>query len=419
MKYTFRTILTIAAFTLALVSCRKEYDAPPGRTIPEGSIWTIDSVLNYFNNNGTYTFTEDISIYCVALNDEVNGNFFKDIYAMDTITGSALILRLENSGGIYRGDVIRVNLNGLTVQDYNGMIQLDGLDADEHVVKQRTGYDVSAANVGYVVDINQIDDTYRAKLVQINNVQFPGADTASSWADPVGLSSVNHNLTDCSGNSIIVRSSGYANFAGSSLPNGNGSFVGIVGKFGSDYQLFIRETSELSMNNVAARCAEPYLEKNFNDGSATSGGWTNFNVSGSVDWETNDQGSPDGTDYGNISNWNGSGNDACETWLISPAVNLSTATNPILNFTNACNFSGPNLEVFVSTNYDGFSAPSSATWTQLSPTLSSGGFAFVNSGDLDLSPIAGASSVHVSFVYQGGSSDGKTWEIDNIVLEEQ
>lgn len=53
----------------------------------------------------------------------------------------------------------------------------------------------------------------------------------SRWAGkptrmPLNQTTVNRTLTDCNTN-VIVRNSGYANFAGDPLPSGNGSFISV------------------------------------------------------------------------------------------------------------------------------------------------------------------------------------------------
>ena len=42
-------------------------------------------------------------------------------------------------------------------------------------------------------------------------------------------------------NSRVVRNSGYASFAADQLPSGNGTFIGILSKFNSDYQFLLIE----------------------------------------------------------------------------------------------------------------------------------------------------------------------------------
>ncbi|MCW8969127.1 MAG: DUF5017 domain-containing protein, partial [Flavobacteriales bacterium] len=167
-------------------------------------------------------------------------------------------------------------------------------------------------------------------------------------------------------------------------------------------------------NEVILNNPRSGLAKNFQDESITSGGWTTQLVTGTYNWTTSDAGST-GNFYGMMSNWTGSGNVASEAWLISPAIDLSASTNATFDFRNASNFSGPNMEVLVSTNYDGVSAPSTATWTQLGANLSTGGFAWVNGGPLSLNSYL-TNGVYLAFKYTGTASSGKTWEVDDIIV---
>ena len=97
--------------------------------------------------------------------------------------------------------------------------------------------------------------------------------------------------------------------------------------------------------------AQTYLPlKDFQDQSLTSGGWANQAVVGAVNWTVTNTGSP--TDYYlKATGYNGATNDNTEIWFLSPVVNLSTATNPMLNFNNAKNYAGAPIAVKVSTNY--------------------------------------------------------------------
>jgi hypothetical protein len=409
MKKLFQTITfsaAVALFAAGTMSCEREYDAPPAVDIPVGGVITLADLINLHPGYDT-TFTQDVSIYCVATCDEVNGNFYKTVYVQDG-TG-AMALRLVSSGGIYRGDSIRLNLKGTTLKIYNDMLQLDSVDVDKNIVKQATGVEVTPE----VVTISQLGPLYHSKLIQIDNVQFADSDAGQPYADAVNLQSVNRYLIDCSGNTVIVRTSGYANFAGSLTPTGSGSIIGIFGQFGSDLQMYIRNTSEVSMPNQ--RCI--YLFKDFEDGSITSGGWTQQNVVAGINWTTNDAGSVYGDLYGQITNYSG-GNTACETWLISPSLDLSGASIPFLEFKNACNYSGDNIAVKISTNYDGVSSTATATWTDLpGVSLSSGSWSWVSSGLVDLTGFK-VNGVHIAIRYTGSASSGKTWEIDNILVGE-
>jgi hypothetical protein len=99
-----------------------------------------------------------------------------------------------------------------------------------------------------VVTIEQLNTTnYESKLIQLNNVQFTNLDLGQSWApkDDYG----NRTLEDCDQNSVIVRTSSFANFAPLTVPEGKGSIIAIAGLYGSTVQLYVRTITEVNLND--------------------------------------------------------------------------------------------------------------------------------------------------------------------------
>lgn len=131
-----------------------------------------------------------------------------------------------------------------------------------------------------------------------------------------------------------------------------------------------------------------------------------------------------GGNYARISNFESatSTNHALNSWFISPSFSLAAATTPTMNFDMTKRFAGDDIIVHISTDYDGSSAPGTATWVDITSSFTLDNvitsWAFVNSGDVDLTTYAGASSVYIAFEYVGGTTDGSTWEIDNVQIQE-
>lgn len=404
-------ILLLAGITLFSVSCKKEFDTPPIKTIPEGNKITIADLKAMYQGS-PLKITDELSMFAVVTMDEQSGNIYKEAYIQDE-TG-AINLRLLSSGGLYQGDSVRVFLKGTILSTYNQMMQLDSVDVDNNIIKQATQKD---RQPDVFTSIAQVTTGQQAKLIKLENVQFVSNELGNTYADGINLTSQSRTLEDSLGNTIIVRTSGYANFANDTIPSGSGSLIVIVSQFNSTLQLLIRNPSEVIFSNPRFGAGNPggnTLTKNFQDQSITSGGWTTQLLTGTYNWTTSDQGSA-GNFYAMMSNYTGSGNVASETWLISPAIDLSASTNAAFDFRNASNFSGPNMEVLVSTDYDGVSAPSTATWTQLGANLSTGSFAWVNGGPLSLNSYL-TNGVYLAFKYTGTATSGKTWEVDDIVV---
>ncbi|MFM1919787.1 MAG: hypothetical protein RLZZ303_1421 [Candidatus Hydrogenedentota bacterium] len=117
---------------------------------------------------------------------------------------------------------------------------------------------------------------------------------------------------------------------------------------------------------------------------------------------------------------NGFGADtASDDWLFTPVMNLTGATTAAVKFESAYNFTGPTLELKVSTNYTPGNAPSTATWTDLSFTEpGAGGYVWAGSGDVNLTAHISATTV-VAWRYTTtgtGSGQSRVWEVDDIVV---
>lgn len=416
MKNTISSTTLILLGFIFFISCKKKFDEPPVKQANDGARITIANLKAKFalNANQNYRFQNDSNLYCVVTSDEVSGNLYKEVYVKDA-TG-ALHLRLVNSGGLFIGDSIRVNLKGIYLNDDNNLIQLDSVNIEKSVVKLASGLNPQPElmTISQIIANTAATNTVQSRLVRIDNVQFVNV-TTTTFADAIGKVDVNQILKSCSAPTVTVRTSGYANFASTALPTGNGSIVAIVSQYGTTIQLSIRNVSEVNMNGPVCTVTVPvgtYLSKDFEDLSITSGGWLQQNVVGAINWTAATFGSQN---FAKCTNFSGS-NVACETWLISPPVSIATSTNPNLYFQNASNYTGAQMEVWVSTNYTA-GLPSTATWTQLAPTLSGGSWAFVSSGAVSLSGYKTANT-RVAFKYIGSSTDGKTWEVDDVLIKE-
>ena len=406
---------------LAFSNCvKQEYDTPPIQTIPTGDILSIKDLYQINTDSivsgvypASYKFVKDLSVYAVVGMDDKTGNIYKSAYIQDDTLG--INLHLMSSGGLRQGDSIRINLNGLVLGVYKGMLQLDSVDADKNIVIQENLLNVTPLTT----TISQLNDSinrdyYKSRLIKLENVHFSNPN--QTWADAVNLESKDVDLVDDLGNTIIIRSSGYASFAGDSLPKGDGSLYAIFTVYGTTPQLVIRTPNEADFINTDIP-GSYYLKKNFEDGSLTSGDWQNIVVSGSnANWKFFQDAS---MSFARITNeYNYTHYDA-ETWFVSPSFSLDTATTPILTFKNASDGNGADIEILISTDYDGTSDPTTATWTNLTATLSAGSLAWTLSGDIDLSAYKQQNNVYIGFKYTGTSTDGKMWQVDDILIKEQ
>ena len=137
-------------------------------------------------------------------------------------------------------------------------------------------------------------------------------------------------------------------------------------------------------------------------------GWTFVTVEGIKPWTI---GQYSGNHYAYGNGYNGGAN---EQWCISPAFSLNVYGNVSLTFRNAKNYTGPNLQLYFSNDYDGEN-PSDATWTELTFNMSTGSFAWAESGTIDLAGFTG-DECYIGFKYTSTETEAAAWEIDDIVL---
>jgi hypothetical protein len=408
----------IIVSTVLFTSCKKKFENPPVKDPPAVSGYiTIDSIIKRYNAyyavppSKVYKFTDDLNVLGIVTADEVSGNLYKSVFIKDATGG--IKLNFTYAGGLYVGDSIRVNLKGIKLNDYGKQIQLDSIDLEKSVHKISSGTIVKPRKVtmNQLVTTNPLVNQYyyQSELIQLDSVEFDYGAKGVPFADAVGKGSISHVLLNSFGSKVIVRTSGYSNFAAANVPCGKGSLIAIVGQYNGAIQLTIRQISEVTFTTGVC----PVYVKSFNDNSITNGGWTTKNVTGNINWVTSNAGGAPNY-YAAISNYISPSNIACETWLISPPFNLTNNVNPMLNFLNASNYTGPALVAMISTNYSG-GLPSTATWTPLTYTPSPGGFAFVSSGNISLSAYK-TNNVTIAFKYTGTGSSGATWELDNIAI---
>lgn len=105
-----------------------------------------------------------------------------------------------------------------------------------------------------------------------------------------------------------------------------------------------------------------------------------------------------------------------EDWLISPPMDLSAGFNiPVLRFWSRTEFSGPAIQVLISTNYAGSGDPAAASWTVLPAILpGTASNVWTLSDNIDLSAYK-TSNVYVAFKYISTAALGAArWTLDDV-----
>lgn len=250
----------------ALTSCVDQtFDEPPvdGEDPGITATTTIAELKSLYKVAQFVPITQDIIIGGVVVADDRSGNYYKTFILEDETGGIQVRISQTNAYNFYPiGRQLFIKCKGLVLGDYNGVPQLGGYiyveDGAQNLgdIVSANDYIIKGKRVGEpapkVKKIKELTTDDINTLIKLENVEFAGTDVGLTYADIVGRASVNRTVTDCNGNKILLRTSGYATFAGEKIPAGNGSLVAIYSVFGKDKQLFIRELSDVNMEG--ARC---------------------------------------------------------------------------------------------------------------------------------------------------------------------
>ena len=155
---------------------------------------------------------------------------------------------------------------------------------------------------------------------------------------------------------------------------------------------------------------------NFNsctDAGAPGSGFTAYSVTGQQKWSCTTFGF-NNTSGISINGYSG-GNQENEDWLISPPLNLSPITLPVLRFYSRGEFVGPPLHLLISTDYDGSSDPNLYTWTDLDAEFAPLTNTWTLTDGIDLSGYKSSNKVFVAFKYVSSADVGASrWNIDEV-----
>lgn len=267
---TLRTKFFLLVFSLGLIatSCvDNDFDQPENTfTISDDNVMTIAEVMAELGNASSIAFDEtnlgEDAMYIkatISASDE-SGNFYKTLCFQDA-TGALSIIpdRNELNAEFAEGNTLYVKLQGLTLTYDAGLPRLGyGIEAgrlqripdilvNDFLVAGGKGEDL-VPEVTTISSLISNPNPFYNKLIQLDNVEFTLAFVGQSYADadnPDGPQTINAMISDCDDNEIILRNSGFSDFANEIVPAENGSLIAIASVFNDDLQLFIRDIDDV------------------------------------------------------------------------------------------------------------------------------------------------------------------------------
>lgn len=262
IKHLFIACVAFATLFTFNSCVEDKFDTPPAG----GSDPDLTANITIADLKAAYTgtpiqITGDYIIRGTVNADDRNGNFYQSLTIQDSTGG--ILIRIQTSDYYTKypkGRRVFVKCKNLWMGDYNGLIQMGGsLDGtsvetiaepliEEYIFEGVYGLPV----IPKLVTIPMLNDSYQNVLIQLNSVEFDDGDMGQPFADVVNLTSENRTIVDCDDNEILLRTSGFATFAGEATPKGNGFIQAVYAVFGSDKQLQLNDISELTMDTL--RC---------------------------------------------------------------------------------------------------------------------------------------------------------------------
>ena len=413
--------ILLIGVTLVFVSCKKKLDQPDITQFPETNVWSVGQILDSLAV-GAFTFDQDwdkdaiVKGYVIA--DETGGNIYRTFYLRGEDGRCIAVYRKgSNEGGsdefnVKVGDHVGYKLYGSIISEYSKLpqIQVQEHDVNKLIVIYERGCTDKVRPISTTIE-NIKAGRHLCDLVKISDVQF---EPYEGLAYTEGQNSTSRNIATCSGEGIIVRTSGYASFAEEPLPEGRGTIASIVSKYNSDWQLLIRNTSDVNMRDT--RCggggdlmSMPYTQ-NF---SASFGTYTTFNVLGPQTWIIDYQtavmkGKVDNVFYEN------------EDWLISSPVQVTDVEHAKVVVNYVAQYEGPanDVTVQISTDYVYEDDPREANWTQLNAAIpNTNGWNDFRNAEISLDDFIGQ-TVTVAVKFVSSATQSRTIEIKSITVQE-
>lgn len=424
---------------------------------------TIQDVAILATSNIQQYSTDDIIEAYVTSSDE-GGNFYKSIslVSVDGAKGFSIPIDAYNLYTKYEpGRKVYIKMNSLYF--YNNSLtnsleigelldrgepledqvgRLNGLTFEDIVVKGCSRIDEETI-VNRVSIPTALNDSYLNKLIEFDAVQFSDVNVGKTYYDPNNLAgnATNNIISDNAGNTVALRVSEFATFAGNIVPSENGKIRGVLTKYNGEYQFMIRTLNDINLTNPRFDAYPPlggtaitYLgafTENFE--TYTSGTVT----SGQRVFPKYVNDAAEGADYWYVEAF--SGNKYLKMSAFSSSATFQDQLNKVyfvvpVDFTAANSFSfktqdrfnvGGVLKVYYSTDYTPLGDINAATLVNITSsfTIASGNTGsasqpFVNSGSYNFGSLSG--NGFIIFEYTGGYSFSPalttTMHIDDIVV---
>ncbi len=325
-----------------------------------GTLTVVDPALEYSQNNTGLSSGTAYVVYSVS--EDTAGNLQTTINTLNVTTSSVLVPSLTTSKTALDFSFVEQNFSSTPL---NYQITALNLASDVTVTASGNFTISKAATTGYGT-----------------NLVFANADFNNGATPTV-----------------------YVKFT----PNTTGVFSGQI-----NHEATNATTKTISLSGIGIN---PYIQ-DFNDVNVlTNSGWTAYSVTGDrIKWASTTSRFNSSPAAVQINGFSEIG--ASKDWLISPNLRLDSFNQfPLLSFYSRKFFSGKQLKLMVSVDYDGKSNPENATWTVLEGDFPTTTGTFKQSQFINLQAYK-TDHTYLAWVYEstssGSGSDSAEWTLDDV-----
>jgi len=196
---------------------------------------SIQDTRNLFTGSST-TAPDTTKIVGIVISNIPGGNWQgENMVIQENITnGAGITVRFASFHSFNEGDEVEVNISNQTIEEYNNLLQVNGVPLSNATVLS-TGNTITP-RAATVADIIANGQAWESTLINVANANLNGGTTYGDF----GIM-----LNDATGG--ISLFSAFSNFATTAIPAGTGDVTGVVGDHTSGLQINIRNTSDVNI----------------------------------------------------------------------------------------------------------------------------------------------------------------------------
>ncbi|MGZ5262417.1 MAG: DUF5689 domain-containing protein [Kaistella sp.] len=277
-KKYFKSALVVAISALTFSSCvhNDDWETPPINCTNKfaAPTMTLAEFKAQAPTNGYVLIETDQIFDGYVVSSDENGNFYKTISFQDKPENPTAGLQMEvdrasNYADFPVGTHIRINAKGLRLGTDRGVVKIGSVDPTFSIgripASMFSRYIAGVCN-GNALDIAKLVPKQLASLgdamnpaninllVSVPNVQFSTSllyPVNKTYIDYVAGAGVDTDraIEDATGDTTVLRNSGFASFGSTLLPKGSGKLTFVVSRYNNSWQMLIRNLNDVEFTN--------------------------------------------------------------------------------------------------------------------------------------------------------------------------